>query len=307
MKDKTNRNLLGILVILAVLYAASYWLKDGVSGSAELTQDLVDIDTAQISRITIGKPGSRISFERKDGGWLMTTEDGSEVRAVKTRLASMLSSLDGMYPVRVASRDSEKWRDYQVDSTGRRVQIFEGDTKSLDIILGRGNLVGQGTYSTYVRPAEEDNVYVVENFSESSVSADSDNYRNKTILQTTPDSVWQLIFRYYDDQDFTVSKTNGDWQINGTKTDSSRTQEYLSGLRRVSSSAFVDQQQPAADAAPASSLIIQSSGSEDILIELYEEAGSQQILHSSQNPDNYFADTAVLNKLFVKAADFNGL
>lgn len=165
---------------------------------------------------------------------------------------------------------------------------------------------GQRTFITYVRPYDEDNVYVIENFSGSSVSANSANYRNKTVLTSTVDSIHQVIFNYPGDDDFTLMKTNDDWQVNGTAADSVRKADYLKELHRITSSSFVDQQRPSPNTPPTSSLTIQSNGAGDVLLELFHGAGGEQILHSSQNPENFFADTAVVNKLFVPRESFVG-
>ena len=306
LKDKTNRNLLGILVILAILYAGSYWLKNGSSCSTALTKDLVSIDTAQITNIMIEKPGDQIELDRQNRGWLMTTEDGVVVPALNDRVYNMLSSLMHLSPSSIVTRDADKWRDYQVDSTGVRVKIFEKENKTLDLIIGRGSMQGQTTFMTYVRPFNEDNVYVIENFYGSSVSANSANYRNKTVLTTTVDSIRQVLLNYPGEDGFTLMKMNDNWQVDGAAADSVRTAEFLKGLRRITSSSFVDKQRPSSSTPPTSSLTIQSNGADDVLIELFPGADGKQILHSSQNPENFFADTAAVNKLFVPKESFMG-
>lgn len=304
LKDKTNRKLLVVLVVLAVVYAGSYWLKKGSAGSQVLTTDLVHIDTAQITKIEIEKPGSQIQLTREGYEWMLTTEENVQVDAEENRIRSMISSLSRLVPSRVVSRDPDKWRDYQVDSTGQRVRVYEGENQTLDLIIGRGSMQGQRTFITYVRPYLEDNVYVIENFSGSSVSANSSNYRNKEVLTTTVDSIRQLRFDYPGEQGFTLSKVDDEWKLNDADVDSAQTVDFLKELRRISSSSFVDQQHPAASATPSSSLIIRSNGEEDILLHLFDGPDGGQILHSSQNPDNYFADTAVINKVFVDRETF---
>ena len=299
LKDNTNRKLLVVLVLLAVAYVGSYWLKKGSAGSQVFTTDLVDIDTAQITDIKIQKPGSGIQLSREGGEWSVTTEEGSRVDAENDRVRAMIASLNRLMPSRVVSRDPDKWRDYQVDSTGQRVQVFEGDHTALDLIIGRGSMEGQRTFITYVRPYGEDNVYVIENFSGSSISASSASYRNKKVLSATVDSIRQLQFDYPGEEGFTLSKVDDDWKLNDSEVDSARTADYLKELRRITSSSFVDQQRPAASAIPTSSMTLRSRGEEDILLRLFDGPGGSQILHSSQNPGNYFADTAVIKKVFV--------
>lgn len=304
MKDKTNRTLLGILVVLVAVYVVSLWQKKGSPGSQVLTTDLVHIDTSQISEIRITGGDDRILLTRQGNSWELTTEEGVQVRAQSDRVRSMLTSIDRLIPSRIISRDPSRWRDYQVDSTGRRIQIIEGDKMTLDLVIGRGNMQGQQTFVTYVRPYDENNVYVIENFSGSSVSPSSANYRNKTVLTTAIDSIHMLDFDYADDSEFVLTRVDGEWLLNDSAPDSSRLEDYLEGLVRVTSSAFVDQSRPATTDQPSASVTIRAHGAEDIFLRLYGESGEAQLLHSSQNPDNYFADTAVIKKVFVDRERF---
>ena len=304
LTDKINRTLFGILVVLAVVYAGSWWWKKGSAGSQVLTTNLVHIDTAQISQIHIERTGERIQLARRGNAWWLTTEEGVEVPAMGTSVRSLLSSLQRLIPSRVVSRDPSKWRDYQVDSTGRRIQIVEGENTTLDLVIGRGDMQGQQSFVTYVRPYDEDNVYVIENFSGSVVSASSANYRDKSVLTTTVDSIHMLDFDYPGDSGFTLSQVEGEWLLNDSPPDSTRVADYLKDLQRLTSSAFVDQIKPSASDAPSSSLIIRSHGSEDVLLRLFDRPDGGQILHSSQNPDNYFADTTVINQVFVDRETF---
>ena len=303
LKDKTNRNLGGILIVLAVLYAGSYWFNSGSTGSTVLTKNLVHIDTAQITNIMIENPGSQIELDRNNNSWLMITEQGAEVSVLKERVTHMLSSLMHLSPTRIISHDRAKWRDYQVDSTGERIHIFEGKNKTLDLIIGRGAMQGQRTFVTYVRPYQEDNVYVIENFSGSSVSANSVNYRNKDILTLVGDSIHQLLFDYPESV-FTLARMGDHWEIDGEPTDSIKTTNYLKKLHRISSTSFADKQRPAMNAVPTSSLTIFTHGAENAVIRLFDSPDGESIIHSSQNPENYFADTAVVNKVFVGKGEF---
>lgn len=269
-----------------------------------MTQDLVVIDTGQITNIKIEEPANHIQLAREDGQWLLTTEDNIQVPTVESRVRSMISALDGLVPSRIASRDPDKWRDYQVDSTGRRVQVFQGQDKTLDLIIGRSSMQGQRTFISYVRPYLEDNVYVIENFSGSSVSANSANYRNKTVVDLTVDSIYQLQFETAGQERFSVLRTDNQWQLDEVLADSARTVEYLNELRRLTSSAFVDTGLPGTNVSPVASLTIASRGGDDVKIQLFDGAGGNQLVHSSQNPDNYFADTAVINQVFVQPAAF---
>ena len=66
-----------------------------------LTNNLVHIDTAQITNIMIERAGTRIELGRENHNWLMTTEQGAEVSVLNGRITNMLSSLTRLLPSRI--------------------------------------------------------------------------------------------------------------------------------------------------------------------------------------------------------------
>src|SRR5690625_6329528 len=132
----------------------------------------------------------------------------------------MMGSLMRLQPTLIAANDPERWKDYQVDASGTRIRLLEGVTSRADLVIGRGGMEGQTSFYTYVRPFDEKNVYVIENFSGSSVTTEVNRFRDQNILSVTPDSVHQLTFDYPDEAGFTLFKSDSVWSIDGERADS---------------------------------------------------------------------------------------
>lgn len=307
LKDKTNQKLLGVLIFLILLYAGSQLSHFRSGSSSVFKTDLVRIDTAAASGIEIEKSGKKISLHKKDNQWDLTTDTGTEVKADADKVRRMLAALSHIRPERVVTDNPDKWRDYQTDSSGTRIQIWEDQIKTLDLVIGRFGMQGQTSFYTYVRPYEADEVYAAGQFSGSSVSSEASAYRNRTILELTPDSVRQLIYEYPEEGRFILSRTGAEWQLEGETLDSAGMAGFVKNLRRISSSVFEDLNQPSPAASPDVRLEIDLGEKENILLRLFAADTENPVIHSSQNPDNFFSDTAAIHKIFWSKEEFLNL
>ena len=160
---------------------------------------------------------------------------------------------------------------------------------------GRG---GQQFYS-YVRLYDDSEVYVADNFMGMSISADASSYRDKQILSLTTDSIAQIQFNYPADSGFVLRKLGEAWSVFGNETDSAATASYLSAIRYLSNSNFVDDVPASALVSPTVSLTISQNGEADIMVKAFQHPEHQWIINSSVNPLAYFADASLVEKLFV--------
>jgi hypothetical protein len=215
-----------------------------------------------------------------------------------------LASLLRIKPDRIATRDPEKWIDYQVDSAGTRVQVFENNDNVLDLILGRFGVHGQQQFHTFVRLYQDDEVYAANNFMGISFPSDPNGFRNSRFLQIVSDSITQVTFNYPADSAYVMNKSDV-WYIGDIPADSAKTASFLSGLRYVNGSDFVDDVESAALINPTLSVIIKSSDlSEDVLLEAYSHPKYGYIMHSSYNTKAYFSDENLMTKVFKSKSEF---
>ena len=301
LRDKINQRLLGLLLFLMLLYGATSWLQNRSGSSKVLSTSLVHVDTSRISRIEISKNEEELILLKNENGWHILRDDQKEIAAVDERIHNMLGSLMYLLPSRIAANAPERWKDYQVDEAGTRIRLMEGANPRADLVIGRGGMEGQTSFYTYVRPYDQDNVYVIENFSGSSVTTEAHRFRDQNILSIIPDSIHQLTFDYPDEAGFTLFRSDSIWSIDGEQADSAAVADYLKDLRRIRGSSFVDDRQPSSGEAPVASLQIR--GEEEVWLRLYGMA-PDQVLHSSQNPKNYFSDSSAIHTLFFTRDNF---
>jgi hypothetical protein len=301
-----NIRLIGVLVILVAAYAGLKLFKN-TGRSKSFREELVVIDTSKVDRIVITKAGSSFEVGKDNEQWKVTIPGNKKVDATSTSVNNALSSLLRINPDRIATKDPEKWVDYQVDSAGTRVQVFENNISTLDIVLGRFGMHGQQQFHTFVRLFEDDEVYAANNFMGISFPSDPKGFRNSRFLQITSDSITQVTFNYPGDSAFILNKSEDTWYIGNNPADSASTASFLSGLRYVNGSDFVDDVEPAALINPTLSVMIRANGQpEDVVLEAYSHPGYGYILHSTYNPKAYFSDNSMMTRIFKGQSEFIG-
>ena len=299
-KKISNVKLIGLLVVLAAVYLILEFTAD--SGRSSSFRDvLVDIDTAKVNKILISKGDQLVQLHKEGNNWELLLDNGKKVQALSSNVRNALSALGTIKPSRIVARKSEKWNEYQVDTAGIQVQVFEGNTKSLDLIIGKFGIKGQRQFYTHVRLAEEDEVYVADNFMGISFPSDAASYRNKQLVRFVIDSLTGVQYDYPVDTSFTVQKTIDDnWVIDGNSTDSAATVQAFRSFRFVSGRDFVDDINVSELGTELLTLTLNLKGEEDIVVKAYSNPQYQWILNSTFNPEAYFTDdgNSLIKKLF---------
>ncbi len=208
-------------------------------------------------------------------------------------------------PKRLAARGESKWAEFQVDSSGTRVQVFEGDDKTLDIIFGRFSYQAQPkSISTYVRLANDVDVYEVDGFLSITFNQGPDAFRDPTIVKSDFKKWQQLEFKYPADSSFTLVKNNGKWFINGTETDSVKTINYLRRLANYSRNKFADDVEIADNESPAYVITITGEDTGPIILKAYVNDKGKYVVTTTVNPETKFDGTTFGKDLFVGRSTF---
>ncbi|MFT6865679.1 MAG: hypothetical protein ACJA08_000502 [Cyclobacteriaceae bacterium] len=293
LKGNTTIKLLLILGVLAGGYAIVK-LTSGGARSKSYREVLVDIDTARVTRVEISSGGINTVLAKKEGAWIVNEDKN----AMSASVRSMLNSLNTIKPSRLASRSKTSWQDFQVDSTGTRVQIYEGSDEALDLILGRFGVEGQRSYYSYVRLEEDEDTYVANNFMAMSIGKTAADYRNNQIVRLKKDSINSIDFNYAAGTYTLLKGSNGKWSMAGVAADSANVAQYLNGLGIITSKKFEDGTVGESD----KEMIIHLNGSDDITVKSFAEG----VLNSSFNEAEIFNDKSVYDKLFKSPEYFTG-
>ena len=240
MNNKTLVIIFGILLLIA---AYMFFFQ---SGKHERTfrEVLVDIDTSVVTEIIIqpkSKEHNEFKIFKEDNNWKVTLPSGGTANVSAKQMTNLFSQLLAIQPKRLAARDEDKWNELQVDSTGSRVQVFEGSDQTLDLMIGRFSFQQPRTMNTFVRLFNDKDVYEVDGFLDMTFNQGPNIFRDGTIINSDYNNWKQIQFVYPADSSFQLVNNGSYWLLNGIKTDSSKTINYLNRLRNLSNNSFVDE------------------------------------------------------------------
>ena len=297
IRNVRNIRLLVFLVILIAVYVSIKLFKE-TNRSKSFREDLVQIDTSTVSRVMITKSNESFEVMKENDSWKVTIPGNKKVEATASSVRNALGTLLTIEPNRIATRDPEKWKDYQVDTTGTRVQVYEGNKNTLDLIIGRFGVQGQRQFHTFVRLYQDNEVYAADNFMGISFPSEPNSFRNSRFLQMETDSILQVTFQYPGDSSFILSKKDPLWYIGSSVADSAAVANYLSDLRFISATEFVDDVDPSLLINPLFLVRIQSKNEGTQTLEAYSHPDHNFIYHSTYNPNAYFSDEKIKSRIF---------
>jgi len=293
MKKLSNKILvIGFVVLIGAFAASRFFRSPGLESN--LRTELLKLDTADISEIRILPSRERteeLKLKREGNSWKVVKGDRTEQGSQAT-IKGVLGSLVNMQAQRLVSRKKEKWEEYNVGEKSTHVTAFEDGNKIADFHVGKLGFVqnsgGQfgGAY-TYVRLSDEDEVYVVEGFLESSFNVSFNDWRDKTFLKLDRNEITKISFRYPADSGFVVDKRDSVWYMADQKIDPFKMEGVLDQFSTKFFTEFVDGFTPGSPA----QISIQVDGKSGplITIEAWKKDDTEWVCTSSLQKGIYFS------------------
>lgn len=310
------------LIILLVILCGIYLItKLTEKEDRTFRSEMVTIDSADVTKIVIlpklGSDGQEVIITKTGYEWKLESE-GKTYKADPSSIKNVLAELMRMKSERVAAVDESKWKEYEVsDSTGTRIQLFKNKKMITDLYVGKFDYSqpkgpqnpyqqNRGKMSTYVRPAEDMEVYVVDGFIKMSIQPNVNAYRDKTLFASNKDDLTKITFNYSTYDNFVLSKEEGKWFLNGIPTDSVKTAGYLNKLARVTSSNFIDEVEPLSNS-PAFQVTIERNNLLPVELKAFPaDSTNKFVITSSRVPDAKYSGlkSGLFDRIFVDRSEF---
>lgn len=292
-----NKKLVVLLLVLAILLVLVKVFRNPALESNE-DNDLIKTDTAKITAIHIYpvSEGRREMKVIRNGNIWMIQHDGKVAVTEHAVVSNMLRYIVSIRAERMVSRKKEKRNEYHVgDTTGTHVIIYNGNEVQSDWWVGKTEN-GAG----YMRLDDKDGIYSIDSYLASTFTGSFNDWRDKTFIKATPDSLTMLTIQYPADSGFIAKKENGVWMIGREQADSLKMKNYLKQLRSQDLSVFVDSFTPPATA--DMTITAMKGATPAFTIKAWKKADrAQWILHSTQNPEAYFSSesSTIIMDLFI--------
>lgn len=318
-KISNTQLIIRIIILLLIVGGIYYW--DSRSGEKTFKTELVEIDSAKVTSIFISPKDNNykeIKLLKRDNDWRVEMEGKKSMKASIEMVVYVIKELQKIKSKRLAATEENKWKEFQVDdSSGTKVKVMEGNNLTLSIIIGKFSYLQDpnqmqmqggrgGEMLTYVRLAEEKNVYVTEGFLSMTFNRDYDNWIDKTIIKSDFNN-WTKISFAVPDSSLTLSKQNEKWFINGNiETDSTKVENYLQSIANLNADAVMENVNAAQLGKSIFSLNIETSLKQNIIVNAYpSDSVNHFILTSNQNPEIYFSSkNKIHERIFVGKEKF---
>lgn len=300
--------LLLILAILMVVVFGQRWQQRKVVTSAPAGSIAVNPD--RVSRLQIQRLGEPlVELQRIGGGWRL--RQPIDYAAQDQVVQSVLTSLENLQLRDVVSRNPQKRAKFQVDSTGTHVRVWEGETEVLSVIIGKA---ANDFSHTYVRRAEEDEVYRAVGMLAYNFTKRVDDWRDKTILNLDSAGISRLQLRYpKEDIEIELIRNDSLWTYssNGGEAavaDSATVAGLLSATSKLNTSNFATEADTTGmDFEEADfELFIETDSGEHQLRFLKTENGRYLVVLQGSDEVVFSLYAGALSRILKKATDFQG-
>lgn len=279
--------------------------------TAMLQTDLIALDTASVTQINIlqnGKP--ELLLERTDAGWAATQDlrSASVEQAQITPLLAMLNTVRSLRIVKTTRPDTLGF------SEKNRLQVLAyRDSKLLEQFEIGNEILEDGQAATFIRLSRHEGIYLAKNHLRNLFSKTLDDFREKTVTRFDPAHIHATNLEWPEHQSVFIQKNDstGRWESSENFSISNDSmQTWLALFSRFNNSPFADHFDDTRTRETFfAGITLHLSGGDSLAYNVYymippdlpEEISrlktkslSPYILHSSQNPNNYFAPTDTL-------------
>lgn len=299
----TNKKLTITFGILLLIVAVVIFI-DKSGTESTFNQDLVSIDSSKVSKIVLypkSQNHKEVKLLKQNNKWQVQVSANDFKNIPLGKINELISSALKIVPLRLAAKNESKWKDYQVDTSGTRVEFYEGDEKTLDIVIGKFTFQQPRNMTSYVRLTDDKEVYAVEGFLEFIFNKPTHSFRNENLVTTTSDELKKITLNYKPDSSFTLEKQNDKWIIDGETADSAKAADYIRTISSLSSTEFADGAQLSNQS--VGTLNLETMSNKSVTVSILQN-NSRYYIKSSQNKDELFYGGKLLPQILKSASDF---
>jgi hypothetical protein len=319
MFKKLNFRILVIIfvLLLAIVLISKYI--DSRKGERTFKKELITLKTNDVTAIIYNpdpKSPDEVKIVKEGNEWKVYSGNKG-YKADSSLVSGMINSLISLQPERVAATDKSKWKEFQVeDTSSTHVKVMKGDEVLASLIVGKFSYTPQpsqnpyqkqqGKMTSYVRVADDDEVYAVDGFLKFAFQKNVNALRDKGLMRTKKENIMRVVFTYPGDSSFTLMRQGDKWTVDGVLCDSAKTVRYLATIAMLTCGDFVDESVLNLNR-PRFTVSVDANNMNPVELKAFPaDSVNKYIITSSLNQDGYFsgAKTKLFDKIFVSRKNF---
>jgi hypothetical protein len=296
----------GTLIIIMIVLMGIYLIVQYTGSKNRTFRDkILSFDAASVTQILIKDPKSSqepVDLRFEGGKWIVKA-GGQDYNADTNVVKNILKQLSDMPTKRYAGKGKDAWVKYELTDTSASMVTVKASEKTVaEILIGKftynipkdqqqqqqmQSRQQRGEMTSYVRLADEKDVYAVDGYLKMTFSSKADSYRYRNLVSVNPADITRItinepgIKKILENQD-------GKWLLDGIPADSTKAVKFRSALGRLTGSKFIDQ--AGGQSYPAYSLMIEGNNFTPVELQAYPVADTNvaYVISSSANPGSYF-------------------
>ncbi|MFK7972164.1 MAG: DUF4340 domain-containing protein [Bacteroidia bacterium] len=297
MLNNNKRLFLILIALVAILTILQLMRSEKTVRSFKA--ELFTLDTAAVASFSLFPPahgGEEIAFTKSANAWTVSSGD-VESGIDAANVQAMLGQIMEVKPQRLAGRDQDKWKQFQVDdSAGTRLLVKDAAGNALvDLMVGKTSFrqargqqrpgqQPQITGLSYVRNFDEEETYATEGFLGMAFNRDFNAFRDKSFLAVNTNNLRSITMNSPAGNLNYIKSPEG-WMLNGAPVDSAQIDSWLLSMASLQGEAIDDGFSPAGSADYQATLV--GDNMDNVELQAYS-TGSDFRIHSSLNMGIWF-------------------
>ena len=177
-----------VLVIVVLLFENPFGQSEYEKKVETAMPLFPNFNKEQVVKIEITATGETTTLSKQDDNWVVASMDNYP--ADGEGVAELLSKVTEFKNTQRVSNNPEKQLEFEVDSTGVEAKLMDASDKVLaHLFVGKTT---PGFLSSYVRPADSNDVYVAQGYLQSVFNKDTRTWKDRTIFNFNKGIVTQL-------------------------------------------------------------------------------------------------------------------
>lgn len=305
---KFNNKILGI-VFLGLISLYFFQKTYNKPSERSFKEVLVEVDTASINKIIFFPKGDvgKIVLTKNAGRW--QADNGiKNVNATPSSIQAFLAPVTKIKAEQLISKNASKWVDYEVDDVnGKKIELYNGDKVLSSFYVGRFNF-NQNTRSakSYMRLANENDIYVVDGFLSMTYEKQFDDFRNKKLVNNILAAKVSSLSVQSQESDFKIEKDMSNNWIgpNDASLDSIAVMNVVNAFINMTGNE-IDDNFIRDETKHLAKISLNSDKDEVQVIDIYNKGDNEFILVGSSNNEVFFESdsTGLFKKAYLEIKD----